>query len=112
MTPLNRTARASSFTKSHMYTEASLDLERCIFKIDAQSRTNWVSAHVIEIDHIEDVSSPHIIIREDAMHEDTGRADRHTRQAELPPSGNGIQAPTRGTTKSTASEGLATSQYL
>ncbi len=58
--------------------------ERCSFKINAKSMNNWVSTHVKQIDQFEDVNSPLIIIRDEAMEEeerdeDMGREDHHTR---------------------------------
>ena len=46
------------------------------------------------------------------MKEDKDRADRHPRQAELPPNGNGIYAPTRGTSINTGAEKLTTSRAI
>jgi hypothetical protein len=73
----------------------------------------WVSTLVRQIDQYEDVNSPHVIIWEEAMEEedmeeDTGRANRHTSQAELPPSGSKIRALTRGTSANKTAEGLTT----
>ena len=69
-----------------------------------------------QIDQLEDVNNPNInLIRDEAMkeakvEEDPGRADHHTKQTELPPSGSGPRDPTRGTTAGTAAEGPTTTE--
>ena len=44
--------------KSYMYSEASLDPEKCTFKMDQKARNLWVSAHARQIGQFEDVSCP------------------------------------------------------
>ena len=44
--------------KSYMYSEVSLDPEKCTFKMDQKARNQWVSAHARHIGQFEDVSSP------------------------------------------------------
>ena len=53
-----------------MYIEASLDPERCIFKIDQKARNHWVSNQARQIGHFEVVSSPISITRDEATEED------------------------------------------
>ena len=67
-----------------MYTDTSLNPERCSWKVDIKANNHWVSIHARQIGQFEDVNSPLNIPRDEAMKEetmgeDTGRADRHTR---------------------------------
>ena len=79
-----------------MYTEASLDLERCNFKSYQKARNQWVANHVRQLGHYEDVDSPIVNPKDEYMEEDfnptdTGREDRQKSRADLPPSGSGTQ---------------------
>jgi hypothetical protein len=44
--PAKHDRRSILIYKPHMYTEASLDPERCIIKTDQQARNKWVANHV------------------------------------------------------------------
>ena len=57
--------------KSYMYSEASLDPERCSFKIDQKARNQWVSIHAQHIRQFEDVSSPPQNARDEEMETET-----------------------------------------
>ena len=87
-----------------MFTEASLDPERCATKADHNARRSWNTMHIRHIGLFEDVKTLHINpIREEAMEkgameEDTGHTYHYTRQTELPTGSSGILPPTRGTT--------------
>jgi hypothetical protein len=54
-----------------MYMEASLDPERCSFKIDQKARNHWVSTHARQIGQFEDVNNPPNIPRDEEMEEET-----------------------------------------
>ena len=56
--------------KSHMYTEASLDPERCSYKSDQKAMNLWVANSIRQLGHYEDVSNPNIHTREEYMEED------------------------------------------
>ena len=79
-----------------MYTEASLDPERCSLKADQKARTQWVANQVRQLGQYEDVGSPFInqdeYMEEDINPTDTGREDRPEIRTDLPPSGSGAQA--------------------
>ena len=51
--------------KVHMYTEASLDPERCTHKSDEKARRSWLQTYLREIDQYEDIASPGINHQED-----------------------------------------------
>ena len=44
--------------KAHMYTEASLDPERCPHKSDEKARRNSIQTHLRQIDQYEDIGNP------------------------------------------------------
>jgi hypothetical protein len=50
--------RAILIYKAHMYTEASLEPERCTHKSDEKAMRNWLQTHLREIDQYEDINSP------------------------------------------------------
>jgi hypothetical protein len=93
--------------KAHIYTEASLDPERCTHKSDEKAKRSWKQTHLRQIDQYEDIASPDTEYQEDdAMEEaegDTGQPD----QTKLPPSGSGAQATTRGAADATATGSTA-----
>ena len=81
--------------KAHMYTEASLDPERCTHKSDEKARRNWLQTHLCQIDPYEDIAIPDIDHQEDDTMEeadiDTGQnchpvtlKHRHQREAPQP----------------------------
>ena len=51
--------------KAHIYTEASLDPDRCTHKSDEKARRNWIQTHMRQIDLYEDIASPDIDHQED-----------------------------------------------
>ena len=51
--------------KAHMYTEASLDPERCTHKSDEKATRSWLQTHFSHIDQYEDIASPDIDHQED-----------------------------------------------
>ena len=90
-----------------MYTEASLEPERCSFKDDIKAKNHWVSTHARHIRQFEDVNIPLNIPRDGAMDENkmgenTGRANHHNHPpqagvADTPPQGVQQQAQHRHT---------------
>jgi hypothetical protein len=65
-----------------MYTEASLEPERCTTKANQNAGICWIKSHSRQIDQFEDVNSPSInttrgeAMEDEAMEEDTNRTDR------------------------------------
>ncbi len=45
-----------------MYTEASLDNERCRFNAGTKAKNRWITAHAMQIRLFEDVNNPINII--------------------------------------------------
>jgi len=93
--------------KAHMYKEATLDPERCSYKSDEKARRIWLQTHIRQIDHYEDIASPVRNQQEDDAMEEADADTWHTARKELPPSGSGAQAPTRGTAAATVEGGTA-----
>jgi hypothetical protein len=94
--PAKQGRRIILIRRSHMYTEASLDQERCSLKADQQAKSKWVEDQVRQQGHFDDVSSPIINTLDEYMEEDikiadTGREDHHAPTANIPPSGSGAQ---------------------
>jgi len=92
-----------------MYTEASLDPERCIYKSNQNARNTWVANHIRQLGHFEDVSSPNIHTQEEDMEDDinmgdTCQGDPHALTIELPLGGSGVP-PTGATVESTTAAG-------
>jgi hypothetical protein len=56
--PSKQGRRSIFIYKSYMYSDASLDPEKCTFKMDHKVRNQWVSAHARQIRQFEDASSP------------------------------------------------------
>jgi hypothetical protein len=78
-----------------MYTEVSLDPERCSLKADQKAKTQWVAYQVRQLGHYENVGSP-IYNQDEYMEEDinpidTGREDSQETRVDLPPSGSGAE---------------------
>ena len=44
--------------KAHMYSESSLDPERCLHKTDEKARRAWLLSHIRQIDQNEDINNP------------------------------------------------------
>ena len=44
--------------KAHMYSEATIDPERCTHKSDEKARRAWLLTHLRQIDQYEDINSP------------------------------------------------------
>ena len=83
-----------------------MDPERCNFKANQKAKNQWVTNHARQISQFEDVNSPIIITRDEAMEEDpraedTSIADRHNIHADLPLSGSEGRAHVEGTTTGT-----------
>jgi hypothetical protein len=53
-----------------MYTEASLDPERCIHNTDQHARNQMVANQLRQLGHYEDVSNPNNHTQEEYMEED------------------------------------------
>ena len=68
--PIKKGLRSILIYKSHVYKEASLDPERCTFKLDKKARNTWVSNQIRNLGHYEDVSSPTNHTQEEYMEED------------------------------------------
>jgi len=94
--------------KAHMYTEASLDPERCTHKSDEKARRNWLQTHLRQIDQYEDIDIPVRDQQEDDKMEEAYADTRQLARTDLPPSGSGAHAPTRGTASATVEGGTAT----
>ena len=60
--------------KSYMFSEASLDQEKCTFKMDQKALNQWVSAHARHIWQFEDISNPLHNVRDKEMEAETERA--------------------------------------
>ncbi len=72
-----------------MHAEAALDPERCAFKTNANTRSNWLIQQIQQVDQHEDcISLPRVMGGDEAMEEDEQQAAEHG-QTELPPSGSG-----------------------
>jgi len=104
--PSKQGRRSILIYKSYMYKEASLDPERCNFKVDQKVRNQWVANHARQIGQFEDVNSPIIITRDEAMKEDpfteaACNANRLNRRTDIPPGGCGGRAPAEGTAAGT-----------
>ena len=110
--PRKQGCRVILIYMSHMFAEASLELERCAANADSIARHCWINMHIRLIDKFEDGKSPHVdSIREEAMdkeamEEDTGHNVHHNMKTELPPNGSGIHPPTKGPTTKIAAEAL------
>jgi len=61
--------------RSHIYKEASLDPERCNFKVDQKDKTQWVATQIRQIGRHEDVSSPNIYTQAKNMEEGINTGD-------------------------------------
>jgi hypothetical protein len=109
--PRKQGLRSILIYKSHIYKEASLDPERCSFKVDQKPRTQWVANQIRQLGRYEDVCSPNIYTQAEYMEEnintgDTGQGDPHAQSTTLPPGGSGVPptgANAEGTTTATAS---------
>ncbi len=44
--------------KAHMYSEASLDPERCTHKLDEKVMRSWIQTHLRQMDQYEDINNP------------------------------------------------------
>ena len=62
--PSKHGLRSILIYKCHMYTEASLDSERCSHKSDQKARNLWVASQIRQLGHYEDVISPTIHTQE------------------------------------------------
>ena len=51
--------RVTLIYKAHIYTEASLDPERCTHEEDEKAIRSWIVPHPCQIDQYEDLSSPY-----------------------------------------------------
>ena len=104
--PRKQSLRRILIYKSHMYTEASLDPERCSYKSDQKARNLWVANRTRQLGHYEDVRSPNIHTQEECMEEDInmgeiGQGDPHAPTIELPPGSSGV-LPTSATIEGTS----------
>jgi hypothetical protein len=93
--------------KAHMYTEASLDPERCTHKSDEKARRSWLQTHLRQIDQYEDITSPIRDHQEEDIMEEAKAAAIHTTWTEPPPNGSGAHAPTRDIAAATEAGGTA-----
>jgi hypothetical protein len=83
--------------KAHMYTEASLDPERCTHKSDEQARRSWIQTHLRQIDQYEDIDDPVKDQQEDDTVEEANADTGQPARTKLPPTGSGAQTHTGGT---------------
>jgi hypothetical protein len=81
--------------KAHMYTEASLDPERCLHKSDEKAMRAWLVTHIRQIEQYEDISNPYRDQQEDDTMEE---AEFGTEQYTLTmiPSNTSGQQPSTG----------------
>ena len=108
--PSKQGRRSILIYKFYMYSEASPDPEKCIFKMDQKAYKQWVSAHARQIRQFEDASNPPYNARDEEMETETERADpggreHNTRQAYPLHSDSGAHAPEEGTSKGEAGRG-------
>jgi hypothetical protein len=80
--PRKQGLRSILIYKSHMYTEASLDPERCNYKSDQKPNDLWAANQIRQLGHYKDVNIPNINTQEEYMEGDintgeTGQGDPH-----------------------------------
>jgi hypothetical protein len=73
--------------KAHMYSESSLDTERCSHKTDEKARRAWLLSHIRQIDQYEDINSPIGEQQEDGIMEEEDADPGLLDSTEIPPSG-------------------------
>ncbi len=92
--PAKQGQRSMLVYRSHMYTEASLDPERCSLKSVQKARNHWVVNQVRQLGHFEDVSSPEIITHDEDM-EDWRRKTHNGHMPRGSPREEGRSSPKR-----------------
>ncbi len=75
--------------KAHIYTEVSLDPEKCTHKSDEKVRRSWIQTHLRQIDQYEDIASPDTDQQEDDTMEEADVDTEQPVRTKLPPSGSG-----------------------
>ena len=73
--PHKQGLRSILIHKSHMYTEASLDPERCSYKSDQKAKSMWVANQIRKLGHYEDAIRPNIHTQEEYMEEEINMAE-------------------------------------
>ena len=71
--------------KSHMYDEATLDLERCTHKSDDKARRAWLVTHLRQINKYEDVHNPIGEQQEDVIIKETDADPGQPAKTKRPP---------------------------
>ena len=94
--------------KAHMYTEVTLDPERCAHTSDEKAMRNWLQTHLRQIDQYEDIDSPARDQHEDDTMEEADAGTEQPDRIELPPNGSGAHAPTQGAAAARVEGGTAT----
>jgi len=83
--------------KAHMYTEASLDPERCTHTSDEKAMRIRLVSHLRQINQYEDINNPYIYWQEvDTMEEAEGGTEQPIQTKNPPPPNTSVQQPLAG----------------
>ncbi len=96
--------------KAYMYSEASLDPERCTHKSDEKARRAWLLTHIRQVNQYEDINNPTGEHEEDDIMEEEDADPGLPDKTEIPLSGSGAKIHIGGTTSAEAAKGTASTE--